>query len=423
VARSLSLPNKPSIAVLAFANMSGDPEQEYFTDGITEDIITELSRFDSLFVIARNSSFTYKGKAVDVKQVGRELGVRYVVEGSIRRSGNRIRVTAQLIDTISANHIWAERYDREVKDIFAVQEEVTECIVAAIAPQIDVAESLRVRRRPANLSAYEIAARAWGFLHEAYERSDPTLTNEALRLARAALAIDHESLLALHAVSYAQFHNLLLRTTDDRVHAWQEGMDAATRAIALAQSSLGYALKALLMAHEPTGGKLAEARIAAETAYRLNPQDSSVVAIYAQILIFDGDPLQAIQLLKRTLRINPRDPHAYNTYSEFAQAHVVAEDYAGGLEWAMRARNAAPGYVHAHLLMAMVQVGLGNLDQAKAALEDARRVAPELVRRRLEAKPPGRGRTIGHQFDLLLRIAAGLEEPSAAAALRKPQGA
>ena len=135
---ALALPDKPSIAVLPFQNMSGDPEQEYFTDGITEDIITELSRFHSLFVIARNSSFSYKGKSPDIRQVGRELGVRYVLEGSIRKSSNRIRVTGQLIDTLTGNHIWAERYDRVLEDIFAVQEEVTQAIVAAIAPQIEV---------------------------------------------------------------------------------------------------------------------------------------------------------------------------------------------------------------------------------------------------------------------------------------------
>ena len=134
---ALALPDKPSIAVLPFQNMSGDPEQEYFTDGITEDIITELSRFHSLFVIARNSSFSYKGKSPDIRQVGRELGVRYVLEGSIRKSSNRIRVTGQLIDTLTGNHIWAERYDRVLEDIFAVQEEVTQAIVAAIAPQIE----------------------------------------------------------------------------------------------------------------------------------------------------------------------------------------------------------------------------------------------------------------------------------------------
>jgi adenylate cyclase len=151
---ALALPDKPSIAVLPFQNMSGDADQEYFTDGITEDIITELSRFHSLFVIARNSSFAYKGKSSDIRQVGRELGVRYVLEGSIRKSSNRIRVTGQLIDALTGNHIWAERYDRVLEDIFAVQEEVTQAIVAAIAPQIESTEqSKAARRRPDNLTA------------------------------------------------------------------------------------------------------------------------------------------------------------------------------------------------------------------------------------------------------------------------------
>jgi adenylate cyclase len=156
----LPLPDKPSIAVLPFQNMSGDPEHEYFTDGITEDIITELSRFHSLFVIARNSSFSYKGKSPNVQQVGKELGVRYVLEGSIRKSSNRIRVNGQLIDTLTGNHIWAERYDRVVEDIFAVQEELTRVIVATIAPEIESTEQLKAsRRHPSNLTAYEIALR------------------------------------------------------------------------------------------------------------------------------------------------------------------------------------------------------------------------------------------------------------------------
>ena len=414
----LPLPDKPSIAVLAFANMSGDAEHEYFTDGITEDIITELSRFDSLFVIASNSSFNYKGKAVDIKQVGRELGVRYVVEGSIRRAGNRVRVTAQLIDALTGSHIWAERYDREIQDIFAVQDEVTQCIVAAVSPQIDAAESLRARRRPGNLSAYEIAARAAGLMKEAWRKSDHRLTDEALHLARTALAIDPDNLLALHATGLAQVQRLLLRTAADRALAWQEGMDAATRGIALAQSSLAHAIKALLLAHEPSGGRWTEARVAAEMAYALNPQNSYVVLIYAQTLMFTGDPTQAIDLLKRALRVNPRDPWVFNTYAELARAHVVARDYSGGLEWAMRARSAAPGYVHAHLMMVMLQVGLGDLEKAKLALEDAFEVAPELVRRRLEAKTPNRVKTTGLQFHTLLRVAAGLEDPRAADAWR-----
>ena len=198
------LPDKPSIAVLPFPNMSGDPEQEYFTDGITEDIITELSRFHSLFVIARNSSFSYKGKSPDIRQVGRELGVRYVLEGSIRKSSNRIRVTGQLIDTFTGNHIWAERYDRVLEDIFAVQEEVTRAIVAAIAPQIESTEqSKAARRRPDNLSAYEIALRAWAHAWEGSDKADRTLLDQSIREAREALAIDPNSVLALHALAFA----------------------------------------------------------------------------------------------------------------------------------------------------------------------------------------------------------------------------
>ena len=158
--------------------MSGDADQEYFTDGITEDIITELSRFNSLFVIARNSSFSYKGKSPDVRQVGRELGVQYVLEGSIRKSSNRIRVTGQLVDALTGSHIWAERYDRVLEDVFAVQEEVTQAIVAAIAPQIESTEqSKAARRRPGNLTAYEIGLLAWTHAWQGSARAvaDPTL--------------------------------------------------------------------------------------------------------------------------------------------------------------------------------------------------------------------------------------------------------
>ena len=182
---ALALPEKPSIAVLPFVNRSGDPEQEYFADGISEDIITELSRFRSLFVIARNSSFSYKGKSPDVRQVGRELGVRYVLDGSIRKSTNRIRVTGQLIDTLTGNHIWAERYDRVLEDIFAVQEEVTRAIVAAIEPQIEATEQLKAtRRRPGNLSAYEIALRAWALAWEGQDKADRTLFDQSIREAK-----------------------------------------------------------------------------------------------------------------------------------------------------------------------------------------------------------------------------------------------
>ena len=167
---TLPLPDKPSIAVLPFQNMSGDPEQEYFSDGVTEDIITALSRLRGFFVIARNSSFTYKGKSSDVRQVGRELGVRYILEGSVRKSGDRLRITAQLIDAISGNHLWAERYDRDLADIFSVQDEVTEGVVASIEPELYMAENLRSRTKaPANLDAWDLVMRAMSHLGKSTE--------------------------------------------------------------------------------------------------------------------------------------------------------------------------------------------------------------------------------------------------------------
>jgi adenylate cyclase len=175
------LPDKPSIAVLPFANMSGDPEQEYFADGMVEEIITALSRIRWLFVIARNSTFTYKGQAIDVKQVGRELGVRYVLEGSVRKAGNRVRITGQLVEAETGNHIWAERYDRELTDIFAVQDEITERVVAAIEPELYEAENIRSRRKPPeNLDAWECVIRALS----AIGRGTPDASAEAERLCR-----------------------------------------------------------------------------------------------------------------------------------------------------------------------------------------------------------------------------------------------
>src|SRR5262249_2614842 len=204
------------------------------TDGITEEIITELSRFHSLFVIARNSSFSYKGKSPDIRQAGRELGVRYVLEGSIRKSSDRIRVTGQLIDTLTGNHIWAERYDRVLEDIFAVQEEVTQAIVAAIAPQITSAERAKAAsRRPNNLSAYEIALRAWVQSGEGHDKVDQTLIDRSINEAREALAIDPNSVLALQALARALGTALFLYAAADREQVLRDATSAISRAIEL----------------------------------------------------------------------------------------------------------------------------------------------------------------------------------------------
>jgi adenylate cyclase len=424
----LSLPDKPSIAVLPFTNMSGDPEQEYFTDGICEDIITELSRFQSLFVIARNSSFTYKGKAVDIKQVGKELGVRYVLEGSIRKAANRIRVTAQLIDTLTGGHIWAEKYDRVLEDIFAVQEEVTECIVGAIAPQVDAAETLRSRRRPGNLTAYELAVHASALAAESQQKSDVAARDEALRLGREALVLDAQSVLALSAIAYAQWLHVVWRTTGDRHAAWREAMDAVMRAIAIGPSSSLHAMRALLLAFAPGGGRWDEARIEAELAWRLNPQDFFALGPCGYILANTGQPLEGIRLLERALRINPRDPRAFFAYANLANAHLAAREYAKGLEWARRATGSAPNYGEAFLWTAGLYVGLGDIDKAKSALERARALAPDYIQYLLQShsrietpnprKPVDGGTESRRRIQIFLRIAAGLEDPSAAEALR-----
>ena len=201
-----ALPDKPSIAILAFNNMSGDPEQEYFADGVTEDIITELSKYRSIFVIARNSSFAYKGRAINIKQVGQELGVRYVLEGSVRRSAQRVRVTAQLIEAASGNHLWAERYDRMLDDVFELQDEITETIVAAIQPELEVAERERARRKsPENLSAWEHFQR--GMWHNYRATLEDTTLAEACF--RDALAVDPRYASAHAGMGYSGFQRTL----------------------------------------------------------------------------------------------------------------------------------------------------------------------------------------------------------------------
>ena len=234
--------------------MSGDPEQEYFADGMTEDIITELSRFHvavrdrpQLVASPTRASRPTSGRSV------RELGVRYVLEGSIRKSANRMRMTAQLIDALTGNHIWAERYDRVLEDIFAVQDEVTQSIVRAIAPHISDAELAKVRRRrPDNLSAYEIAVRASAKAWTAFDKSDRVLCDQAIEDAQAALAIDPDSTLALIAFALSHYHHLIRGTAVDRDAAWREGMAAAARSIEVDRAeSYGHVLKGLLLALMP----------------------------------------------------------------------------------------------------------------------------------------------------------------------------
>jgi TolB-like protein len=400
--------------------MSGDPEQEYFTDGVTEDIITELSRFHSLFVIARNSSFSYKGKSPDIQQVGRDLGVRYVLEGSIRKSSDRIRVTGQLVDTLTGNHIWAERYDRVLEDIFAVQEEVTQVIVSAIAPQIASTEELKAtRRRPGNLSAYEIALRAWAHGWEGWDKADRTLRDQSIREAREALAIDPNSVRALHALAWAHGIDLYLETAADREHALQEAMWATARAIELdSADAYGYALRGLGVMHHGQLDRYPEALADARRAHEMNPNDTFALRILGALEAATGEFERAIEHLHQVMRLNPRDPRSRMTYSLLAFASFGAKQYAEGIRWALGAINDMPTLVMPHVSLTCCLVGAGEIDKAKAAFAAGQKLAPEHFKFRLEgtspfARPEDRARQ--HTF---LRIAAGLEEPSAADVLR-----
>ena len=415
----LSLPDKPSIAVLPFTNMSGDPEQEYFSDGITEDIITELSRFHSLFVIARNSTFTYKGKAVDVRTVARELGVRYVLEGGIRKASTRIRVTAQLIDALTGSHIWAERYDRVLEDIFAVQEEVTQSIVAAIAPQILTAEQDTARRRrPENLSAHDLALRASANANEAYLKSDSQLRDQALAEAREALALDPRSTLALDVIAslQGQYLHMFMGTGPDAKKSWEEGVAAATRSIELDPSgSAGYGWMGMLLS---LAGRRTEALANARRGHELNPNDLFALGNLSYVELMEGHPELALEHLQKSIRLSPRDPFQYIASAMRAAACFFLRDYARGLEYALLSVGEAPNWPISHMNHALVAVGLGDIAAARAALEAARRLAPEYVQRRLAGESPYHRPEDRRRVTTALRIAAGLEDPSAADALR-----
>jgi TolB-like protein len=355
------LPDKPSIAVLPFINMSGDPEQEYFSDGITEDIITQLSRFRNLLVIARISSFVYKGRAADVKQVGRELGVRYVLEGSVRRAGQHIRVTAQLIDAANGSHIWAERYDRELADIFAVQDEVTSGIVGTLATELEE-ESLEQARRkhPGNLLAYE---------HWLRGKKTQLIPGEGKLEARRhfelAVAADpcfsraYAGLADTYGTESIEFLSL------DELHAARE-------------KCFQYALKALSLdeadceAHTQIAwpylykGDWDQAKMHIERAIKLNPNSADTLANAAYLLAALGDATAGIKCGETALRLNPRQPDWYVAFLCFAL--FVARDYPKALAARLRVPDL---FIDSTFIGAAILAHMGRLDEAKRWAERA----------------------------------------------------
>ncbi|MBR0899336.1 adenylate cyclase [Bradyrhizobium tropiciagri] len=300
------LPAKPSIAVLPFQNMSGDPEQEYFADGMVEDIITALSRVKWFFVIARNSSFTYKGRAVDIKQIGRELGVRYVLEGSVRKAGNRVRITGQLIEAETGHHIWAERFEREYKDVFELQDEMTSAVAAAIEPTINLRELEKSKKRPtSDLSAYDYFLRAQPFIRQ----FDPQSYTQAEQLLRRAVSLDaqYSSALALLADCIGRQCIMGAQPYRERVLEAQRIAQQAVQA----DPEDGTALAIASWVHTILVGKHDSSREYAERALRLQPNSAFVCVNSGFGYLYRGELDAARHNFERALRINPLDPRNY----------------------------------------------------------------------------------------------------------------
>ena len=369
-AEALPLPDKPSIAVLAFENMSGDPEQEYFADGIAEDVITGLSRIRWIFVIARNSSFTFKGKAVDVRHVGRELGVRYVLEGSVRKGNNRIRITAQLVEAATGNHLWADRFDGELEDVFDLQDQITAQVVGAIEPSMQVAEIDRSRRkRPDSLDAYDLYLRAlphiWAFT--------PSESSKALDLLQAAIEIDP---------SFASAHGLLARTYQQKY--LRAGNDPTDKKLAIEHSRTVLALRsddsnALAFA----GLVLAfldhdydTARGAVDKALEINPNSAQGLGSSALVNTLLGRHDDAISQAEQSIRLSPFNPNRYTIDLYLSYAHFCCGRYSEAAEAARRAIQSNPLFIPAQVLLAACQVRLGQMDEARKTSERVLEIEP-----------------------------------------------
>ena len=361
LAPALSLPDKPSIAVLPFQNMSGDPEQEYFADGMVEEIVTGLSRIKWLFVIARNSTFTYKGRAVDVKQVGRELGVRYVLEGSIRKSADRVRITAQLIDSATGVHVWAERYDREFNDIFALQDEITLSVVGAIEPSLRLAEAERVKRkRSDNLDAYDLVLQA----HADVIARSPERATKAVPLLERALVLDPNYALA-HAYAAECYHTLFLRRGQHEVNRTRS-IRHAELAIANGHddaSALAFGGFVIGMDKHDRAAAFA----AFEAALAISPSSALTYIVGSVVLAFAGEAERAVEWADRGLRLSPLDPSRASAFGAMSLGHYHRGQFEAAAATARKAVQANPGFSMNQMVLTAALVKVGQLEQAKAA--------------------------------------------------------
>jgi adenylate cyclase len=370
---ALPLPDKPSIAVLPFANMSGDPEQEYFVDGMVEEIITALSRIRWLFVIARNSSFTYKGQAVDVKQVGRELSVRYVLEGSVRKAGGRVRITAQLIEATSGAHLWADRFDGSLEDVFELQDKVASSVAGVIEPALQAAETARSAGRPTtDLGAYDLYLRAYAMVW-----SSARQVPEALRLMEQAIARDPYYGPALAWAAHCCLRLLLDDRSEDREADRLKGIDYARRALEVAGDDPGIlANAALALAY--FGEEIGAMMALVDRALALNPNYARGWHISGVLRMNAGQPDVAIAHAEAALRLSPR-ARIGSSLSIIGNSHFLARRFDEAVPKLLLAIQEDPSFPQPHRALAACYAHMGRLDEARAIIARLRAITPVVV--------------------------------------------
>jgi adenylate cyclase len=362
-AERLALPDKPSIAVLPFDNLSGDPEQEHFADGVVESITAALSRIRAFFVIARNSAFTYKGRPTNVREIGRELGVAYVLEGSVQRVGARVRITAQLIETAGGMHLWADKYDGSLEDIFDLQDRITENVAGALQPSIRLAEIERSRRkRPQELGAYDYAMRAMQY---AWLLEQDTATR-ALELLDKALQLDPDYPLALALSAWCRAQRSVYNWTDDPGAAKAEALKLADRAAS--QSTDDPLILAVLGTVHTFARNYGVARVMLERAVALDPNAAWALSRLGWLDVYADRPNEAKVHFEKALRLSPLDPINFNNLVGLASARLVAGDDAAAADLMIRALQERPNAVWIHRNLALALYGAGRLDEAKVSL-------------------------------------------------------
>ncbi len=378
----LPLPDKPSIAVLPFDNLSGDPDQEYFSDGVSEDLTAALSRFDSLFVIARNSAFAYKGEVVDVKRVGRELGVRYILEGSVRRAGKRVRVNAQLIDAHADRHVWAERFDRQMEDVFELQDDIVASIAATVGPEITLAEIERARsKRPDALDTWDLYLRAISAYHAMTEDT----VAEAVSLLQKAIEAEPDFANAYALLGLCHVHVAMHGWVKPVSQAFREARRLTEEAVRLSPPSpeTNHSLAFVLtVTGEPERGITAARR-----AIDLNPNYAEAYAILALALVFYGDLEACLAACQQSARSNPRDARGNHLHNAMGHAYFMLEDYEQAIEVSKKGYHQDPSVYGQTVTLAASYACLGNKAEAKHYIDDLLQFIPRMNLRALRKNP------------------------------------